>query len=74
MSADKIITTNGMTIHCYGTAEPGNNYLMIGEYKNGEELEEITADCEETGWEKVTTQITNWAKRIGATIQEIQSC
>ena len=70
------ITKNGMNVSCYGIWEEGSNCVMIGDWSDGTELDEIWSgdDTETKTWTSAVNKITTWAKKNGHTIFELTVC
>jgi len=67
------ITRNDMEVRCYGKMEPGQNTVIVGDWADGEELEEYCCDTF-NDWNEAVEQITAWAKREGHTVLELSAC
>lgn len=73
------ISRNGMTIDCYGQWCEISNCLIVGDWANGDEMEEIwagdrsddTNPC--TCWTEVVEHLSGWAKACGHTIYELSA-
>lgn len=75
------ITRNGMEVTCYGKWDPEmSGCLIVGDWCNGEEMEEIWAgdgypgDDMPKNWTAVVEHLTAWAKRNGHVIYELSEC
>lgn len=81
MTDKKTITRNGMKVDCYGEWKEDSNCVIVGDWSNGDEMEEIWAGDgwpankpAPTNWTQVVEHLTAWAKEKGHEIMELQSC
>ena len=72
----KSITRNGMNVDCYGTWKWDSNCVIVGDYNDGSEMEEIWAgdDTDTLNWTTAVEKITKWAKKHGHDIMELSAC
>ncbi len=73
---EKSITRNGMKVSVYGVWKWNSNCSVIGDYANGEEMDQIWAgdDTETPNWTSAVEKITKWAKKHGHEIMELSAC
>ena len=58
-----------MKTETYGTARPGQNYLVIIDDGAGEFDELVCADCEATGWPAVLSFLQGWTPAGSAMLE-----
>ena len=67
------ITIHG--IDCYGKFEETSNVVVIGDWADGSEMEEIWCnDTEESSWTGAVRELKGWADRNGYIIYELGAC
>tara|TARA_B100000470_G_scaffold217786_2_gene202471 strand:- start:252 stop:479 length:228 start_codon:yes stop_codon:yes gene_type:complete len=62
-------------IDCYGEFFDDSNVLIVGDYEDGTELEDLW--CGKEGidtWDKVVKELKEWADREGITLYELSTC
>ena len=69
----RVIKRNGQEVVCFGPWHPNSNAVVVGDWANGLEMEEIWADGADN-WTDAVEQVTAWAARNGHTVMEMTSC
>lgn len=73
MSNRRVIKRHGQEVVCFGSWHEDSNVLVVGDWADGTEMEEIWAEGAAT-WTQAVEIVTEWAAREGHTIMEMTSC
>lgn len=66
------LTING--IDCYGEVEENSNFILIGDWANGQEMEDDWCpEKQPANWTEATAHIKKWADDNGHDVVEMQA-